>query len=111
NYGFTSVVNKATKGKDGSIEECAEAYISFLGGNRSFPLAAIMDDPRYRIKEVKPGDVAMFDHLQHQFHLNKDGVFLSGRNDKKMKFQLLDPPEDDQQSGGGKSAGTLAAGG
>ena len=110
NYCFTSVVNKATKGKDGKIEKCAEAYINFLGGNRSFPVAAVMDDRRYRLKELKPGDEAMFDHLQHQFHLNKDGVFLSGRNDKKMKFQLLDPPEDDQQSGG-KSAGALAASG
>jgi phage gp45-like len=111
NYGFTSVVNKATKGKDGKIEACAEAYINFLGGNRSFPVAAVMDDRRYRLKELKPGDVAMFDHLQHQFHLNKDGVFLSGRNDKKMKFQLLDPPDDDQKSGSGKSAEALAASG
>src|SRR6478609_635551 len=51
NYGFTSVVMPATKGKDGSIEECAEAYINFLGGNRSFPVAAVMDDRRYRLKE------------------------------------------------------------
>ena len=111
NYGFTSVVKKATKGKDGKIEECAEAYLQFLGGNRSFPTALVMDDRRYRLKELKEGDVAMFDHLQHQFHLNNDGVFLSGRNDKKMKFQLLDPPEDDGQSGGGGAqAATTASG-
>jgi phage gp45-like len=110
NYGFTSVVNKATKGKDGKITECAEAYINFLGGNRSFPIASVMDDRRYRLKELKPGDVAMFDHLQHQMHFNKDGVFITGRTDKKMKFQLAEPPQDEGGGGGGgsgKSAETL----
>jgi len=107
NYGFTSVVMKATKGKDGKIEECAEAYINFLGGNRSFPVAAVMDDRRYRLKELKPGDVAMFDHLQHQLHLNKDGVFITGRTDKKMKFQLAEPPQD-EQGGAGGGAGVAA---
>ena len=94
---------KATKGKDGKIEECAEAYLSFLGGNRSFPVATVMEDRRYRLKELKPGDVAMFDHLQHQLHMNGDGVFITGRTDKKMKFQLAEPPQDDQQQGGGAS--------
>ena len=88
NYGFTSVVKEATKGKDGMIQECAEAFISFLGGNRTIPIATVMDDRRFRLKELKPGDVAIFDHLQHQFHFNKDGVFLTGRTDKKVKFQL-----------------------
>jgi len=112
NYGFTSVVNKATKGKDGKIDECAEAYLQFLGGNRSFPVAMVMDDRRFRLKELKPGDVAMFDHLQHQMHFNKDGVFITGRTDKKIKIQLAEPPQE-QQGGsggiGGKSAATTAA--
>ncbi|MBT1509400.1 phage baseplate assembly protein [Bradyrhizobium sp. SRL28] len=109
NYGFTSVCMPAKKGKDGKIEECAEAYINFLGGNRSFPVAAVMDDRRFRLKELKPGDVAVFDHLQHQLHFNKDGMFMTGRTDKKLKFQLFDPPQDDQQSGSGKSATTTAS--
>ena len=41
------------------------------------------------------GNVAMFDHLQHQLHFNDDGMFMTGRTDKKMKFQLGDPPQDD----------------
>jgi len=110
NYGFTSVVMPAKKGKDGKVEECAEAYLSFLGGNRSFPVATVMDDRRHRLKELKPGDVAIFDHLQHQLHFNKDGVFLTGRTDKKLKFQLAPPPQQ-QQSSSRAGASTLAAGG
>jgi len=110
NYGFTSVVMPAKKGKDGQVEECAEAYINFLGGSRSFPVASVMDDRRFRLKELKPGDVAMFDHLQHQFHFNDKGMFMTGRTDKKIKFQLFDPPQDDQSGGGGGGGASTRAG-
>jgi phage gp45-like len=105
NYGFTSVVKEATKGKDGQIEECAEAYLSYLGGNRSFPVATVMDDRRYRLKELKPGDVAFFDHQQHQFHFNKDGAFLTGLKDKKIRFQLADVDQQQQSGSGGSGSG------
>jgi hypothetical protein len=72
-----------------------------------------MDDRRFRLKNVEKGDVAIFDYLQHQLHFNKDGVFLTGRTDKKIKFQLFDPPQQQQQSGGSggaKVAATAASG-
>src|SRR5262245_56906189 len=50
NYGFSSVVSKATKGKDGKITGSAEAFVSFMGGSRSFPVCSMMDDRRHRIK-------------------------------------------------------------
>ena len=99
NYGFTSVVRDADKGSDGKISASAETFISFMGGNRSFPVSGPMDDRRYRLKELQKGDVAIFDYLQHQLHFNNDGVFITGRTDKKMKFQLGDPPQDQQQGG------------
>jgi len=105
NYGFTSVVMPATKGKDGQIEDSAEAFINFIGGNRSFPVCGVMDDRRFRLKELEAGDVAFFDHLQHQFHFNKDGGFLTGREDKKLRFQLVEKPQEDQQQGGGGGGG------
>ena len=40
NYGFTSVVADAKKGKDGQIEQSAEGFMSFMGGNRSFPVCS-----------------------------------------------------------------------
>jgi len=110
NYGMTSVVMPAKKGKDGEIEECAEAYLQFLGGNRSFPVAMVMDDRRYRLKELKPGDVAFYDHQQQQFHFNKDGTFLTGLDNKKIRMSLL-KVEEEQQSGGKEGVEALAGGG
>ena len=97
NYGFTSVVMEATKGADGLIKESAEAFISFMGGNRSFPVATVMDDRRFRLKGLKPGDVAFYDHQQQQFHFNEKGGFLTGLKGKKLRFSLADPDEKQQQ--------------
>src|SRR3954471_18137404 len=64
NYGFSSVVADATKGKDGQIEQCAEGYMSYLTGSRSFPVCGVMDDRRHRLinlaKDAAKGAVAMF---------------------------------------------------
>ncbi len=103
NYGFTSVVMPAIKDALGKIIDSAETAISFMGGNRSFPVAGATDDRRYRLKELIAGDVAMFDHLQHQLHFNTDGIFITGRTDKKMKFQLAPPPQQQQGSSGSGS--------
>lgn len=97
NYGFTSVVMPADKGKDGQVQEGAEAFISYMGGNRSFAVCQVMDDRRYRLKELENGDTAFYDHLQQQFHFNKDGGFLTGRDDKKLRFQLVEKPQEQQQ--------------
>ena len=98
NYGFTSVNMPAIKDALGKIIDSAESVISFMGGNRSFPVAGVANDRRYRLNTLKPGDVAVFDHLQHQLHFNNDGVFITGRTDKKMKFQLAPPPQQQQGS-------------
>jgi phage gp45-like len=108
NYGFTSVVRDATKSANGQLNECAEGFVSYLGGNRSFPICTVMDDRRYRLKQLQKGDVAMFDYLQHQIHLNNDGMFVTGRNDKKLKLQLVDPPQQ-QQSGSSSSGASVSA--
>jgi len=102
NYGFTSVVMPATKGANGMIKECAEAFMSFMGGNRSFPIATVMDDRRFRLKKLKPGDVAFYDHSQQQLHFNKDGAFLTGLTGKKVRFSLADANQ--QQQGAGATA-------
>jgi phage gp45-like len=104
NYGFTSVVMPATKGKDGQIMESAEAFMSFMGGNRSFPVCAVMDDRRYRLKGLQPGDTAIYDHQQQQLHMNKDGTFLTGLREKKVRLQLADVDKQQEQPGGGGKA-------
>jgi len=122
NYGFTSVVMDADKGPDGKMQG-AEAMISFMGSNRTFPVASVMDDRRHRLKDLEKGDVAMFrtkDDNQ-QFHLTKDGGFWSAPTDKKVRMQLVEKDQQQDQQGqqgtsqggsqGGQSGGSQQQGG
>ncbi|HEY2242743.1 MAG TPA: phage baseplate assembly protein [Xanthobacteraceae bacterium] len=106
NYGFTSVVAPATKGGDGSMIDSAEAVISFMGSNRSFPVASVMDDRRHRLRNMKPGDVAMFRQAidKLQFQLTQLGAFLTGPRDKTVRMQLLDQDSQQSSSSGGSSS-------
>ncbi|HEY2243454.1 MAG TPA: phage baseplate assembly protein [Xanthobacteraceae bacterium] len=99
NYGFTSVVTDATKDAMGNVTGCAETFISFMGGNRSFPVAGNMDDRRHRLINLIKGDVAMFRQVADklQFHLSGDGGFLTGPRDKVVRMQLLDEDSGQQQ--------------
>lgn len=92
NYGFTSVVLPAKKGKDGQIEESAEAFMSFMGGNRSFPVAGVMDDRRHRPMGLKPGENAQYDDLGQMTLMRRNGLFL---------LSLDSEDESQSQSGGG----------
>jgi phage baseplate assembly protein V len=49
NLGFTSVP-----------EEGAEAVVLFVGGRRDHGYAVAVDDRRYRLKDLEPGEVAMY---------------------------------------------------
>lgn len=113
NYGFTSVVMPAVKDALGKITDSAEAVISFMGGNRSFPVAGNMDDRRHRLFGLQPGDSAMFrtalDKLQ--FHFSKDGGFLTGPRDKTVRMQLLDEDSGKQQQQGAQAGQHAAAAG
>jgi len=93
NYGFTSVVLPAKKDKDGKIEEAAEAYISFLGGNRSFPVAGVMDDRRHRPWGLKPGENAQYDDLGQMTLMRRTGLYM-------MSTDNPDESQQQSQSGG-----------
>jgi hypothetical protein len=101
NYGFSSVVRPATKGQDGQIQECAEGFISFMGGNRSFPVCTVMDDRRYRPRSLKPGENSQYDDLGQMTLLRRSGLYLLS----------LDSPDDSQQQSSGGAAPTAASGG
>jgi phage gp45-like len=99
NYGFTSVVHAATKDAMGKIIDGAETFMSFIGGNRSFPAAGNMDDRRHRLFGLAEGDTAMFrgkDDKQ-QFHMTGDGGFWSTPVGKVMRMALV--PAAQQQQG------------
>jgi phage gp45-like len=95
NYGFTSIVADATKGANGMIQKCAEGFMSFVGGNRSFPVAAIMDDRRHRLKnlgkDAAKGASAMFGLKEwgQQLLNTEDGWYMTGNTEKKVRFQLV----------------------
>src|SRR5262245_61237335 len=108
NYGFTSVCAPPTKDEMGKIIACAETFIQFMGGNRSFPVAGNIDDRRHRLLSLNPGDVAMFRQAldKLQFHLTDLGGFLTAPRDKTLRLQLLDEDTQKQQQGGGQGGGS-----
>ena len=96
NYGFSSVVRPATKGKDGKIEDCAEGFMSYFGGNRTSNFCAVMDDRRYRPMGLKPGENAQYDDVGQMTLMRRTGLYLLTN----------DNPEDNQQSQSGSSGAT-----
>ena len=64
-YGFTS---RALNG--------AEVLLAHLDGDRSHPIAAIITDRRYRKKDLKPGEVAIFDHRGNHIWIAEDGLHV-----------------------------------
>jgi hypothetical protein len=117
NYGFTSVVHSADQGSgsgsgSGGQTKSAEGFMSFIGGNRSFPVCAIMDDRRHRLYGMAQGDTAMFRGAkdQQQFHMTTDGGFWSADESKTVRMQLV-PSQQGGQGGQGGSGGGGSGGG
>jgi phage baseplate assembly protein V len=52
----------------------AEALACFLGGNRDHGIVLVVDDRRYRLKSLAPGEVAVYDDLGSVVHLKRGGV-------------------------------------
>ena len=103
NYGFSSVVQPAGSGSgsgaggcagaggSGGKKEGAEAFISFIGGSRSFPVAAVMDDRRFRPMGLKPGENTQYDDQGQMTLLRRKGVYVLS----------LDSEDESQKSGSG----------
>lgn len=109
NYGFTSVVFDAEKGKDGKVEASAETFIGFMGGNRSFPVAGAMDDRRHRLFGLEKGDTAFYRGRgdKQQMHMTEEGGFWSAPQNKTVRMQLIPEDSEDNKtvdSGGGSLA-------
>ena len=109
NFGFTSVVMDATKDAMGRIQSCAESFMQFMGGNRSFPVFGNMDDRRHRLKELEKGDTAFFGTVGRmlQSHLNADGMFHTAPRDKTVRMQLVDKDSQNDQQVQAKQVRTM----
>lgn len=109
-YGYTSVPLPRDKEKGG---KSAEALMIAAGGSRSHPVAACIDDRRYRLQQLKPGEVALFDDQTQQVHLARDGVYVSVPPDKK--FEVRVQKEGDKvkpaATGTGGASGSAGQGG
>lgn len=62
-YGFTSVP-----------QEGAEAIVAALAGRRDHLVALRIDDRRFRLKNLKPGEVALYDDLGNVIVFKRDQV-------------------------------------
>lgn len=73
-YGLTSVPKGA-----------AEAVATAIGGNRSHTIVIAVDDRRFRLKNLKPGEVALYDDLGQKVHLKRDGIYV----ETPMKLEAI----------------------
>lgn len=64
-YGFTSHPHPG-----------AEALAVAVGGTRSHLIILQVEDRRYRLKGLAPGEVALFDDLGQIIHLKRDGIAI-----------------------------------
>jgi len=121
NFGHTSVVLDAIKDKLGKMVGSAETMISFMGGNRSFPVGGSTDDRRHRLNGLEKGESGLFgtQGMKQQLHVSTDGMFSSVPQDKTMRMALLDEDSEkdgdsqsfqQQQSSGGGSAAAAVSG-
>lgn len=78
NYGFTSALLPADKdGKKGP-----EAHISFVGGDRSHPIATVVDDRRHRPHGLEAGENAQYDDQGQMTLLARDGAYVMSTKDQ-----------------------------
>lgn len=54
----------------------AEAVIIFAGGNREHGLCVVVDDRRYRLTGMEPGEVALYDDQGQVVRLKRDGIVI-----------------------------------
>lgn len=56
----------------------AEAVVVCVGGSRDHPIVIAIDDRRYRVRGLRPGEVVLFDDLGHLIHLTREGIVIDG---------------------------------
>lgn len=64
-YGFTS---------EPLDDEQPEAFAAFFGGDRSHGIVFCVADRRFRLKPLKPGEVAIYDDVGQKIVLRRDGI-------------------------------------
>jgi phage gp45-like len=86
-YGFTSVPQAPSM--IGGLLKGAEAFVSFLNGNRTHGISLVSGDRRFRLFQLQPGEVALHDDQGHQIHLTRNGIAVSAPNGKTVTLQIM----------------------
>ncbi len=55
----------------------AEGVLLAVGGTRSHGLMIMVDDRRYRLRSMQPGEVAIYDDQGQAVHLKRDGMLVT----------------------------------
>ena len=66
NYGLTSAPQPG-----------AECIVIQVGGTADVPVVIVVDDRRYRLQGLAPGEVALYDDLGQKVHLTRDGIVVT----------------------------------
>jgi phage gp45-like len=103
NYGFSSVVRPATKDKYGTIQDCAEGFMSYFGGNRTSNFCAVMDDRRYRPLGLKPGENAQYDDVGQMTLLRRTGLYLLSNDNPEENSSQSSSSSSQQRDSSGSS--------
>lgn len=73
----------------------AEALGGFFAGDRSHGVVITVADRRYRLRELKAGEVAMYDDLDQVVHLTREGIRIYSPMDVTVKADNLARLEGD----------------
>lgn len=58
----------------------AQEVMASVGGNRSNTVIIVVDDARYRLTALAPGEVALYDDQGQVVHIKRNGIELTGNN-------------------------------
>lgn len=67
-----------TYGLTSNPQTGAEGVGLFFSGDRSHGVVICVGDRRFRLKNLVPGEVALYDDLGQKIHLTRDGIVIDG---------------------------------
>ena len=100
-YGFTS-----------APLEGADALVGFIAGNRDHGIVIKIDDRRYRLKPIAPGEVAMYTDEGDVVHIKRGGTILVQATTKlEIATPLVTMSGNLEVTGTAKSTGAFGCNG
>lgn len=88
----------------------AEGIIVRIGGLASHGVIIVVDDRRYRLRNLEPGEVALYDDLGQVVHLKRDGILIKSENKVTVEAERVDVLADTVNLGGAGGEGVARIG-